>query len=55
QKLNAGFITGNGVLLMNLLSAPKRITVTKGDGGKCSFDMDNVKPNTGTVQEMRCE
>ncbi|EDV7203289.1 PefC/AfrB family outer membrane usher protein [Salmonella enterica subsp. enterica serovar Bredeney] len=55
QKLNAGFIASNGVLLMNLLSAPKKITVTKGDGRKCSFTMDNVKPNTGSVQEMRCE
>lgn len=55
QKLDAGFIAGNGVLLMNLLSAPKRITVTKGDGRQCSFTMNTVKPNTGTVQEMRCE
>ncbi|EGV3243058.1 PefC/AfrB family outer membrane usher protein [Salmonella enterica] len=55
QKLNAGFIAGNGVLLMDLLSTPKKITVTKGDGRKCSFTMDNIKPNTGTVQEMRCE
>lgn len=55
QKLDAGFIAGNGVLLMNLLSAPKKITVTKGDGRKCSFTMDSVKPNTGVVQEMRCE
>lgn len=55
QKLDAGFIADNGVLLMNLLSAPKMITVTRGDGRKCSFTMDSTKPNTGTVQEIRCE
>ncbi|EAX5088226.1 outer membrane usher protein PefC [Salmonella enterica] len=55
QKLDAGFVTNNGVLLMNMLSAPERVTVTKGDGQQCSFQMNNVKPNTGVVQEIRCE
>ncbi|MII49968.1 outer membrane usher protein PefC [Salmonella enterica subsp. enterica serovar Bredeney] len=55
QKLDAGFVTNNGVLLMNMLSAPERVTVIKGDGQQCSFKMNNVKPNTGMVQEIRCE
>lgn len=55
QKLDAGFVTNNGVLLMNMLSAPKRVTVTRADGQQCSFDMNNAKPNTGSVQEVRCE
>lgn len=55
QKLDAGFVTNNGVLLMNMLSAPKRVTVTKDDGQQCGFDMNNAKPNTGAVQEVRCE
>lgn len=28
QGLSAGFISSNGVLLMNLLAVPERITVT---------------------------
>ena len=55
QKLAAGFITGNGVLLMNMLAPPKQITVTQSDGAQCRFTMDTLKPNTGSVQEIRCE
>lgn len=55
QKLDAGFISNNGVLLMNLLSAPKQVTVTQSNGQQCRFDVKNLKPNTGTVQEVRCE
>lgn len=55
QKLDAGFVTNNGVLLMNMLTIPKRVTVSKPDGQVCEFDMSNVKPNTGVVQEIRCE
>lgn len=55
QGLNAGFISNNGVLLMNLLSPPKKVTVTRESGTQCSFDGNNLKENTGKVQEIRCE
>lgn len=55
QGLMAGFISNNGVLLMNLLAAPKTITVTRESGTTCSFSGSNLKENTGKVQEMRCE
>lgn len=55
QGLDAGFITGNGVLLMNLLQAPKSITVNRMNGQQCRFDGAPLKANTGTVQEIRCE
>ncbi|EBF1559232.1 outer membrane usher protein PefC [Salmonella enterica] len=55
QKLNAGFISNNGVLLMNLLAAPQTITVTRDNGQKCSFSGSALKENTGKVQEIRCE
>lgn len=55
QGLDAGFITGNGVLLMNVLAAPKTVTVRKSNGEQCRFDGAQLKPNTGTVQEIRCE
>ncbi|CAD5569022.1 PefC/AfrB family outer membrane usher protein [Escherichia coli] len=55
QGLNAGFISSNGVLLMNMLAEPKHITVKTGEGMQCRFDMLNIFANTGKVQEVRCE
>ncbi|EMI7380131.1 PefC/AfrB family outer membrane usher protein [Salmonella enterica] len=55
QKINAGFISNNGVLLMNLLAAPQTISVTKDNGQKCSFNATSLNENTGKVQEIRCE
>ncbi|EHL2886934.1 PefC/AfrB family outer membrane usher protein [Salmonella enterica] len=55
QGINAGFISNNGVLLMNLLAAPKRISVTRSNGSHCSFDAEKIQENTGKVQEVRCE
>ncbi|EEH8383378.1 PefC/AfrB family outer membrane usher protein [Salmonella enterica subsp. enterica serovar Montevideo] len=55
QGLNAGFISNNGVLLMNMLAEPQRITVSTGDGLQCRFNMSGIKANTNKVQEVRCE
>lgn len=53
--LNAGFVSTNGVLLMNMLAEPKRIRVDMGNGMQCQFSMKGVKANTNKVQEVRCE
>ncbi|HGE5896300.1 TPA: PefC/AfrB family outer membrane usher protein [Escherichia coli] len=55
QGLDAGFISGNGVLLMNLLATPKEVTVNKGVDGQCRFKMNGINANTGKVQEVYCE
>lgn len=55
QGLNAGFITSNGVLLMNLLAAPKSITVTRDNGTTCYFSAAGLKAGSSTVQETYCE
>lgn len=55
QGLNAGFISNNGVLLMNLLAAPKVIYITQANGKSCNFNADSLKENTGKIQEVRCE
>lgn len=55
QGLNAGFISNNGVLLMNLLAAPQNITITRESGTTCRFSGSTLKENSGKVQEMRCE
>ncbi|EAN7564451.1 outer membrane usher protein PefC, partial [Salmonella enterica] len=55
QGLDAGFIAGNGVLLMNMLSAPSRVSVERGDGSVCHFSVKGIVPNTGKVQEVYCE
>ncbi|WP_422528814.1 PefC/AfrB family outer membrane usher protein [Serratia fonticola] len=55
QGVDAGFITNNGVLLMNLLSAPKTISVGRTDGKTCRFDATGLKGGEITVQETRCE
>lgn len=53
--LNAGFISNNGVLLMNMLAEPKTVSVDTGDGKQCRFSMAGLKANTNKVQEVRCE
>lgn len=55
QGLNAGFISNNGVLLMNMLAEPTSVSVDTGDGKQCRFAMTGLKPNTNKVQEVRCE
>jgi len=55
QKLSAGFISNQGVLLMNLLAAPKTLTVEKGDGSQCRIPTGSLNANTNKVQEVRCE
>jgi outer membrane usher protein FimD/PapC len=55
QGLNAGFISNNGVLLMNMLAEPKSVSVDTGTGKQCRFSMAGLKPNTNKVQEVRCE
>ena len=53
--LNAGFISNNGVLLMNMLAEPKTVSVDTGDGKQCRFSMAGLKANINKVQEVRCE
>ncbi|EEJ8283086.1 PefC/AfrB family outer membrane usher protein [Salmonella enterica] len=55
QGLNAGFISKNGVLLMNMLAEPKSVSVDTGTGKQCRFSMAGLKANTNKVQEVRCE
>ncbi|QST31009.1 PefC/AfrB family outer membrane usher protein (plasmid) [Escherichia albertii] len=55
QGLNAGFISNNGVLLMNMLAEPKTVSVDTGGGKQCRFSMAGLKANTNKVQEVRCE
>lgn len=55
QGLNAGFISNNGVLLMNMLAEPESVSVDTGDGKQCRFSMSGFKANTNKVQEVRCE
>jgi P pilus assembly protein, porin PapC len=55
QGLDAGFITRNGVLLMNLLSAPQKITISRNNSTSCSFTASGLKAGIHSVQEIRCE
>ncbi|MEG0101447.1 MAG: PefC/AfrB family outer membrane usher protein, partial [Citrobacter sp.] len=55
QGLDAGYISNNGVLLMNLLAAPKTITVNQSSGEQCRFSASGLQADTNRVQEIRCE
>ncbi|EEV0101561.1 PefC/AfrB family outer membrane usher protein [Escherichia coli] len=55
QGLNAGFISNNGVLLMNMLAEPMMVSVNTGAGKQCRFSMAGLKANTYKVQEVSCE
>lgn len=53
--LDVGFIANNGVLLMNMIAAPSRVSVESSNGSICHFSMKGVAANTSKVQEVRCE
>ena len=55
QGLSAGFISGNGVLLMNMLAEPKTVSVNTGNGMVCSFSAQGLKANTNKVQDVVCK
>lgn len=55
QGVNAGFITNNGVLLMNLLAAPESVRVSLDNGRQCRIATGNLKPDNNKVQEVVCE
>lgn len=55
QGLSAGFISSNGVLVMNMLAAPQEIRIDTGAGGQCKFPVKGLKANTNNVQEVHCE
>lgn len=55
QGLNAGLISANGVLLINMLAEPKTIEVNRGKEGECSFSMKGFQANSNKVQEVICE
>lgn len=55
QGVNAGYITNNGVLLVNLLAKPESLTVSLDNGSTCHIPAKDLKPNSGKVQEVVCE
>ncbi|MGP3592745.1 PefC/AfrB family outer membrane usher protein [Vagococcus sp. WN89Y] len=55
QGLDAGFISRNGVLSMSLLSEPKEVKVSLGEGRECRIPMAGIKPGVEKVQEVHCE
>ncbi|ENA9835968.1 PefC/AfrB family outer membrane usher protein [Escherichia coli] len=55
QGVNAGYISGNGVLLMSLLTEPEFISVNIGEGEQCRFSTHGLGQNTNNVQEVICE
>lgn len=55
QGLDVGFIVGNGVLLMNMLSVLLWVSVEWGDGSVCYFLVKGIVFNIGKVQEVYCE
>ncbi|WP_165847880.1 PefC/AfrB family outer membrane usher protein [Escherichia coli] len=55
QGLNAGFVSSQGVLIMDLLAEPQKVTVSMSGDKACSFSAAPLKYNTNKVQEVRCE
>ncbi|MEQ5091650.1 PefC/AfrB family outer membrane usher protein [Providencia rettgeri] len=55
EGLDAGFITNNGVLIMNMLSKPKIIKINLGDGEVYQCSMAGITPNLNKLQEIICE
>ncbi|EAS0616207.1 outer membrane usher protein PefC, partial [Salmonella enterica subsp. enterica serovar Dahomey] len=53
--LDAGFVTGNGLLLSNLLAEPASLTLSMPDGTLCRVNMRGVKADAGRLKEVRCE
>lgn len=52
---HAGFISSNGVLLMQLQTKPEWVTISKNNGQSCKADLSTLTANTNSVKEVRCE
>ncbi|MEG0210545.1 PefC/AfrB family outer membrane usher protein [Hafnia sp.] len=55
QGLDVGFVSNGGILLVNALSVPKRVTVTQQNGQQCQFSMQGIMPGENQTKEVRCE
>lgn len=53
--MNAGFISGNGVLLMNLQTKPAWVAINQSNGQRCNINVAALNANASSVQEARCE
>ncbi|KLW85419.1 hypothetical protein SP99_04581 [Enterobacter sp. BIDMC92] len=53
--LDAGFINRNGILLINLSTAPNVISITRNGLKICDFNAKILKPGLDSVQEIVCE
>ncbi|EAW8382113.1 outer membrane usher protein PefC [Salmonella enterica] len=55
QGLDAGYIAGNGILMMGMLAEPHTVRITTGDGRACSFSVKGKVASATKVQEVKCE
>lgn len=55
DNTHVGFVSQGGILLINALKAPKRITVFQQNGQQCHFTMEHLSPNTNKIIEVNCD
>lgn len=55
QGLDAGFTSQGGILLVNVVAAPKLIKVYQPNGQICSINMKNMIPNENETKGVHCE
>lgn len=55
QGLDAGYISGNGILMMGMLAEPNTVSVNTGDGRSCRFSVKGKVASATKVQEVKCE
>lgn len=53
--VNVGFISSNGVLLINLHDKTNFINIDKSNGQSCKINLSALRENTSSVQEVFCE
>ncbi|EPO5263893.1 PefC/AfrB family outer membrane usher protein [Providencia rettgeri] len=54
NKEYVGFVSNNGVLLLNLLNKPKRIFILTSNDEECSLNLENIKSNENKIMEIEC-
>lgn len=50
-----GFVSTNGVLLINIIDNSQKITINNFQGSQCYFSLNGITPSENTIKEVNCE
>lgn len=50
-----GFVSTNGILLINIIDNTQKIIINKDQGNECQFSLNGITPGENKIKEINCE